>query len=528
MYTDTSYVIDYLAGTSMQVEDVDRFGVLAATAPDLAHDMCLSFSALQGAYMLLDAYYMGDPPLAREPERLTDEYRELLLMSRSNWCQLVVDVVSERLAIASIASTTNPVQDPTAWEWWQRNNMDGKSVQIHTTALKFGIVYLSVWPTVGGRNDGLPKIMGESPLTTYVRFDAETGEPIAAIRLWMSCCSREMYCDLTTPDAQYHLVSQSLPRSSVQPTWVASFSRLMLTADPSTVVWKFRDPVEIAPVEVNRVGVVPYVAMYTMPDLMGGFRSELQTILPIQDRINKTTFDRMVSQEFTAFPQRAISGIDVPIDPVTGERRLPFDAAVDRVWTATSPDTKFIQFDASTGQAYLDANEADIKALAVESRTPPHYLTGGMGQFPSGESVRATEFGLSRKVQNRQQSFGDAYQQMLRLCGLTIGNAELANDPGLDVRWKDMEARSEGEIVDAILKMGTLGVPWPELWRRWGATPEQVIDWTGKLDDTLQRSQLYAQATSGPTASAANIQSKLAPSVIQPGGGVDNNESTPV
>jgi hypothetical protein len=41
----------------------------------------------------------------------------------------------------------------------------------------------------------------------------------------------------------------------------------------------------------------------------------------------------------------------------------------------------------------------------------------------------------------------------------------------------DAEVRTEGERVDALVKMRTLGVPLEALWARWGATPQEIEDW---------------------------------------------------
>jgi hypothetical protein len=520
-----SYSLAGLVGSpSLQV--IDELSADMDIATRIAHELCESFSAVQPHFLYLESYYTGNPPLAREPDRLSHEYRELLLMGRSNWCGVICDVVNERLRVTSCVSTAEPTQDPVLWDWWNRSNMDGVAAQIHLTSLKFGICYVSTWPG----DDGVPRIMGESPLATYVRFDPETGVAVAAIRLWKDCCDDRVYCDLTTPVAQYRLVSQGALTTKIRDVG-EGMPRHMLLIDPATIEWSFRDPIDVVPIRRNLTGVVPYVAIYNQPDLLGGYRGEFETVIPIQDRINKTTFDRLVTQEFAAFPQRAIAGIETFRDPVTGEVKLPFDAAVDRVWTATDPNTKFTQFDASSGQGYLDAVTADIQALASESRTPPHFIVAGMGTFPSGEALRATEFGLTRKVQARQQSYGDGWANILRLAAVMAGDETLADDTGVGVLWADMEARSEGEVVDALLKMGTLGVPWPALWARWGAGPEEIAAWEAKLDDTLKRAQLYTQATGTPTQAQLSQQVKAAAVVnsekVLPGD-ADADTATPV
>jgi hypothetical protein len=55
-----------------------------------------------------------------------------------------------------------------------------------------------------------------------------------------------------------------------------------------------------------------------------------------------------------------------------------------------------------------------------------------------------------------------------------------------------VEARSEGEIVDALLKMSTLGVPRQVLWERWGVSPQEAERW-----EEAAAKELEDQATAG-------------------------------
>lgn len=476
-HTTPSYLVQYLLTTNMTTPEIDGLTDAQADVFAIAAEMLAEYAVCYSQFAYLDLYYIGYPPLVKEPVRLTTKYRELLRMGISNWLGLVVDVVDERLQIQSIASTKDSRRDPTAWKWWQANNMDGTSSQIHLSALKYGVCYASVWPQ---QDKDHPKLMGESPLTTHVRFDDDE-VATAAIRVYRAeCCDDKVNIDLTLPDWQFRLTTAE-PIQVVQrenygmadfvPTGPFGGGTLDLTGLRLT----YRD--DVPPVVRNPLGAVPYVRLRTMPDLLGGYRSEIEGLTPIQDRINKTIFDRLITQEFAAFPQRWVTGIEVPVDPQTGKPREPFNAAVDRVWTLAAPDGAFGQFDAADLKGYLDAVTADVQALATQSRTPPHYLIAGMGTFPSGESVRATESGLTRKVQARQRSYGDGWQRLLHLAALTEGDTTLADDPELNVVWADTEARSESELVDALLKMGSLNVPVEALWQRWGATPNEVQQW---------------------------------------------------
>jgi len=425
-----------------------------------ALDLTQEFSSIQPWLVMLNAYYRGRPTPPRNPERMSVRYAALAQMSVSNWCSLVVDVVNERLRVDSIRSAESPIRDEIAWDWWQANNMDQVSSMVHVEALVFGYAYVSVWPGCASCPDPTtPTIMGESPLSTYAAFDMASGECLHAIRMWFDRPTGRIFADYTTPEFQFGLMSTGeIERRPY--TWGWHHDSSMWSYDFANASWTWRTVDGTPMVQANPMGVVPYVRMRTKPDLLGGYTSEIESLLPVQDRINQTTFDRLLAQEFAAFPQRWVTGIDIPVDPVTGKPREPWDAAVDRVWTMDNPDGKFGQFDAANIEGYLNANTADIQALATQSRTPPHYLVAGQAVFPSGESVRATEYGLSRKVSSRQQSYGDSWGDVLRLCGRAAGDARLAEDHRLTVGWADVEAHSEAESADALLKLSQVpGVP---------------------------------------------------------------------
>lgn len=437
------------------------------------------FALLLPGFQTLNDYYNGDHPLPAEPARLTATYQDLLTMSVSNWTRLIVDVVAERLVVGSFDSST-PTNSKQAWEFWRVNRLAGKSIPLHTEALKLGVAYASVYPDGGG---GV-QIQGETPLQCYVAYDEDNPSlAIAALKLWQ-LWDGGLRASMWTADWVYRFFSQA-PRA----TGTASTStQLRSGVDVSRINWEpyVTDVADwSAP---NPMGVVPFTAFYCAPDLTGGYMSEIENVLPIQDRINKTTFHRLLTQEFTAFPQKWVTGIDIPIDPDTGKRKEPFNVAVDRLWVSENDNTRFGQFPQASLEPYLKSVEADIQALATQSRTPPHYLTGGMGQFPSGESVRATEYGLFQKVRSRQESFGDSWAAVMRMAGQVMKSA-IADDSSLTTRWEDVEAHSEAELVDALLKMSTLGVPKQELWRRWGAEPEDIEKWT-----QLQITEMAIQA----------------------------------
>jgi hypothetical protein len=446
-----------------------------AAAMAMAKVMADELNDLRPGLQVYEDYYAGIQAMPTEPRRLTQAHADLLAMSVSNWTRLIVDVVNERLVVGGIKSSQNADLDEDAWGYWQANNLDFHSPAVHLSALKFAYTYTSVWP----REQGLPpRIQGESPLQVHVRRDEITGEPTAAIKVWEGASApRSLYVSLYRPEGVYRF-------RSTQPLEALDkfIQRAPQTVDLSAIDIVPRDPDDDGgPFLDNPMKKVPFVWFPTQPDLMGSTSSEIAGVIPIQDRINRTTFHRLLTQEFHAFPQRWVTGIDIPVDPDTNQPVSPFDSEVDRLWTAFAPETQFGQFPAASPDGFLNANREDIQALATQSRTPPHYLTAGMGNFPSGESVRATEYGLSRKVGNRRATYGEAWADTIRLAALAAGNQSLAEDLQIGVVWEDVEARSEGEIVDALLKMATLGVPRKVLWERWGASPTEAARWEDML-----------------------------------------------
>jgi hypothetical protein len=147
------------------------------------------------------------------------------------------------------------------------------------------------------------------------------------------------------------------------------------------------------------------------------------------------------------------------------------------VWTVPSSDVTFGEFSASDLGNYVKAVEMIIQHIAAQTRTPPHYLLGQSGNFPSGESLKSTETGLVAKVRDKQTSFGEAYEEAIRIAFAFDGDDERAQEVSAETMWREPESRTEGELVDALVKMRQLNVPYEELWARWGASPQDVERW---------------------------------------------------
>jgi hypothetical protein len=61
-----------------------------------------------------------------------------------------------------------------------------------------------------------------------------------------------------------------------------------------------------------------------------------------------------------------------------------------------------------------------------------------------------------RKLVEKRQSFGESWEQLLRLLGKLN---DIQVDDSAEVLWRDTEARSFAQVVDGISKLQASGVP---------------------------------------------------------------------
>jgi len=430
-------------------------------------------------WVFFDRYYRGDHPLPDAPKGTRGEYLRLMRLSRSNWMELVVDAVNERLYVDGFRFGNTAMGDMDVWAGiWQPNGLDAESGTVHLEALVGGAAFVLVWP-----DEEFPSITPEHPTEMVVAVEpGSRRERSAALKHYYDD-DMELVC-LWLPDVVYKWAKAKdafewLPyRDDDDPSWPLP----------------------------NPFGVVPVVEFPNKARMIGAGRSELAAVTEIQDRVNETLFNRLVAQRFASFRQRWVTGMEIPLDPETNQPVEPFKAAIDRLWMAEDGEVKFGEFEATDLAPYIKSVESDIQHLAAITRTPPHYLLGQSGAFPSGESLKATETGLVAKVRQRQRTFGERWEEVIRLALQAMGDPR-AVDTSCQVIWANPESRSEGELVDALLKMQTLGVPNEALWERWGASPQEIARWRamevrtslaaslGQPQPTRRQTQLQLDAT---------------------------------
>ena len=407
----------------------------------------------------LDGYFRdGYVDALDAPSRARPELQKIIRSGVTNWLKLTVETTAERLIVDGFRRPDEAETDGELWRWWQANRLDGRQMAHYVETLKSGESFVSVRSDDDDdAEERTPIIRPESPFSTFVAHDGDDPDvPTSALKM-----GRRGKAWLYLPD-------------TVE----------VYRYDRDRGLWVVEDEYE------NPLGEVPFVRFRANPTIDGGFASDLDVAIPIQDRITRTTIERLIAAYFSAFRQRWVTGLVPDVDE-EGNPIAPFNSAADRLWQADDPEVKFGEFGEASLTNYVKAVEADVQHLAAITRTPPHYLLGQMVNL-SAEALTAAETGLARKVAERQQTFGESWEDVLRLAAKAVGNDEVAADSRIETVWRRTESVSEAQIVDAATKLLALNVPIEVLWERIGASPQEVTRWRRKAAADALRSSLRA------------------------------------
>jgi len=428
----------------------------------------------------LQDYHDGKHRLAFTSQKFREAFGGMFSSFADNWLQLVVDAVEERLNVEGFRHGSDPKADADAWQIWQRNGLDADSQLAHSEALIKGDAYAIVW----GDDEGNPKVSIESPRDVVVAFEpGNRKKRVAALKRWRDDDGYQ--ATLFTPDFVFKFEKENNGSGE----WTPAVN----TSEP----WPLPNP----------LGVVPVVPITNRGNLTSPYGvSEFEMVIPQQDAVNKLIADLLVASEYIAYPQRYVTGLEIPVDENTGRPIAPFNISMDKLLIAEDPAAKFGSLSAGDLQNYVTGIEMLVQHIASQTRTPPHYFYLG-GNFPSGDAIKSAETGLVAKSRRKMRFFGESWEEVMRLC------FKVLNDPRGDVQdsetvWADPEYRSESELADALVKRSSIGVPRQQLWEDAGYSQTQITRFRAMEADDSLASLLNPAPTPSPV--------KFAPEEPQP------------
>lgn len=366
-----------------------------------------------------------DDPYA--PAKYGREYRDLRAASITNYLPLAVDVIAQGLFVEGYRPVRSS-ENAAGWRAWQANGFDAQQAGVHRAALAYGISYTTALP---GDPEPVWRAYSPTRMTAMYGDEFEDEWPMYALLL-SSDDTRRLYDD----QAVYYFGREKSG-------------------------WQFIEYRE------HGLGVCPVVRHRDRVNLDGDGGGVVLSLANIQRRINETVFGLLTAQTFAAFRQRWATGLAVPLDPDTNQPVEPFRAAVDRLWVAEDPDTKFGEFGQTDLDGYIRARDAAIADFAAVAQSPIYaFAPNGISNI-SAEALAALDNGSERKKGEIKVSFGESWEQQFRLSALCAGDIEGAQDVESQVVWADTESRSLAAAFDAWGKgVQMMGVPEEFAWER--------------------------------------------------------------
>ena len=391
-------------------------------------------------------YYTGNHPLPWLAPQAQGEFKRIMGMTRSNYMGLVCDAVAERVGVEGFRFGPDAAADDETWRIFQANHLDKDSDLAWLEALISGTSYFKVAPNREDRS--LPFIYVQHANQAIVEHVAGTNrrQRAAGMEVFDDLVAGDMRCVLYLP------VEGALRVFKYRAEKPGDNATLERRHKPD---WRpYQDFGETWGGTVPELGVVPLIEVPNNPRLLTGGVSEMWDLTDIQDRVNKTLADRLITQDYGAFPQKWISAW--PEEDDDGNALPPIDIGRNRVVTTEVAETNFGQWESAPLDPYSAAKREDVKDIASRSRTPAQYLLGELTNV-NGETLKASESGLVSKVKQRRRPWGEALEETMRLARQLAG---LAGDQEtmMETIWSNPEYRTEGELVDSVVKKLQVGV----------------------------------------------------------------------
>lgn len=377
----------------------------------------------------------GCQPEYLVPARTSHEKRALLKLGKTPWLGLVVQSFTQALAVDGYRTLGSTDNVPGPWRTWNANNFRARQTSIHRAALMYGHAYARALPGDAADGKGQAVLRGLSPRRVLALYD----DP----------------------------VSDDFPRYALE--WLQDAHTVRFYTDesyfdiPMPTRGTFPQDKAITVTE-HGAGVVPIVRYLNTMDLDGRVRGEIEHLIPVASRLDKTLFDRLLAQHFASWRVRWATGLDNAADDDDPAAFLAELSQSDTLVTA-SADAKFGTLDPTPLADFITAYERDLADLEDTAQLPPNWSGGVSNVGP--EALSLLRANTKNKLVERQITFGSAHNQLLRLAAHIEGDEAAAQDFNASVSWEDADLRSLGAAVDAWSKMHLLlGVPARALWRK--------------------------------------------------------------
>jgi hypothetical protein len=485
-------------------------------------------AAEQKRFQILEDYRCGRPNLVLGSEALRSAFHRFQRVARSNFADVIVQAMVERMAVRSIRTAADATDngDERAQAMWKANALDIFQSDVYRMMATFGMGFASL---AEAETDGeFPIITVEDPRQVVAIQDP--GNPlktVAAFKLYNDPMAGQDVAVLWLPGrkvvATRDRQARPAPPTQQNLTGPAPLTKVSFSPASFTI-----DEERSETYTVQDIPVVPFGNR----DHVGEFELHLDLL----DRINHMILQRIVIATLQAFKQRAIILADSATDDPNDPRGLPthddagneidyddlFSADPGALWRLPVGAHIWESTQADIG-GILDAVKADAMHLAVVTRTPFSMFTPDAAN-QSAEGAQLQREGLVFKVEDRDRIAGRSWAEVISIGFKMMGDDARSPVEKITVDWVPAERYSLAEKSQADSLATSL--PWAQKMRLiWQMDPAEVAIASAQRSSDAMLAALAApagppkqpslppppDATPDPGASSLNISNDAAP-----------------
>lgn len=425
-----------------------------------------------------EQYYEGNQPEVFASIKLRRALSKTGTSFRLNFARTPVTSVLDRLQITSVTSpdkrANDLLQDILAY-----NEFDEESDETHRWSLAYGEGYVIAWPNEDETNVDL---FFNSPKTTRIFYDEENPRRKKfAAKVWFEGKKDQQRTRVNLYYAdriEKYISNKKNPKTDSDFVPYVEMWEEFELEDGSTEL------LEVWPLE-NPYGEVPVFHLRTQRPYG---RPEHRDAFSPQDMVNKLVITQMASNDYHGFPQRYVlagnttsddfDDFDTETEEGTPDQSEGLTSGPGELWWLQGEGLEVGQFDAADADAFLKPLETYVRAMAALTQTPVHHFEG-MGDAPSGESLRAAEAPLIKKVKDRQQTFGGAWQQAFKFALKILG----ITDADVTVTWAPPESHDDKDTWEVVKAKQEAGVSRKRALMEAGYTEDETEEFEEEVEE---------------------------------------------
>lgn len=431
---------------------------------------------------LLDAYYRGDPPLARVHEGWKPYVRQAIRMGRLNVAELLVTSPRNRMKLRDFrtAAADDEFGDAEARNIMRANKLAVVSRDVHDWMLAFGDSYTLTQPPAAG--DTYSRITAEDPRQFITDDDPLTGRVRYGLKVYRDDWDAADWAWLYLPDGR------------IMPAKCEGRTRLgdgTFRFDAQGWEW-YEQGFQTTPDNL------PPISHFRNEHGVGEFEQHLDAL----DRINDKIFHEWWIAKIQAFRQRAVKGLpDTDRDGNEIDYTDMFTAAPDEMWQVPE-DVDFWE-SATVDLTPITASvQKDLERLAAVKSQPLHTITPDAANGSAEGASLMREESLY-KIEDRIDRASPEWAETMARAFRYQGDSSRADVTQIETLWGPIERYSLGQRADAANKVRGV-VPTEAVWTDILQYPPAEV---GNLRTLRGRDMLY-QAAQGGVASTAPVQTR--------------------